>query len=62
MNPLFISKTVEQTSKKPPLRMVAMAAGAATILALASTSCATTRGFGQDVEKVGDEIQTHATH
>jgi predicted small secreted protein len=28
--------------------------------AVFSTSCATTRGFGQDLQKVGDRIETRA--
>lgn len=34
---------------------------AATLLVVLATSCSTVRGFGQDVEKVGDKIQ-HSSH
>lgn len=42
-----------------PFRWLAMSALAA--VTLAATSCATTRGFGQDVQKVGDKIERKAS-
>lgn len=39
------------------LKRLALLLLAATILALASTSCQTKKGFGQDVEKLGDKIK-----
>lgn len=60
MNPILLNKTATVSSKKSPIRIFAIAAGAATILAFASSSCATSKGFGKDVEKVGDKIQNAA--
>ncbi len=61
MNPILISKTTNITSKKSPFSVCALCVGAAILLfAGASSSCATARGFGHDVEHVGDEIQEAA--
>lgn len=61
MNPIIISKTNCQTSNKPMLRRLMLATGASILLiAGASTSCSTARGFGRDVEKTGDKIQEAA--
>lgn len=56
MNPIIITKTNCQP-KSPTVRRFAYVAGAVLILAGATTSCGTFRGFGQDVEKTGDKIQ-----
>jgi predicted small secreted protein len=62
MSPILISKTNCKTSAKSVVRRSILLTGASLILiAGASTSCNTTRGFGQDVEKTGDEIQEAAT-
>ncbi len=61
MSPILISKTRCQTATKPSFRRALLLTGASLILiAGASTSCNTTRGFGQDVEKTGDKIQEAA--
>ncbi|MES2474985.1 MAG: entericidin A/B family lipoprotein [Verrucomicrobiota bacterium] len=61
MNPILISKTNCKSNTKPNFRRVALLAGASLLLiAGASTSCSTARGFGQDVEKTGDKIQDAA--
>lgn len=58
MNPILISKTNCRTSKKANSMLTLCLAGVATAaFAIASTSCSTTKGFGRDVEKVGDKIQ-----
>jgi entericidin A len=62
MNPILIAKTNCRTSKSP-VRLLVIATGAALlIIAGVSSSCNTTRGFGQDVEKTGDKIQHAASH
>lgn len=61
MNPIFIAKTSCRASEKSTLRVFAITAGAALLLiAGATTSCGTTRGFGRDVEKTGEKIQNAA--
>ena len=45
------------TRMNSSLKRIALLLLAATILALASTSCQTKKGFGQDVEKLGDKIK-----
>jgi predicted small secreted protein len=61
MNPILITKTNCQT-KSTSMRRFALTAGAAMVLlAGATTSCSTTRGFGRDVEKTGDKIQNAAS-
>lgn len=63
MNPILISQSNCMISPKSSLRRIALLAGASLILiAGASTSCSTARGFGQDVEKTGDKIQEAASH
>ncbi len=63
MNPNLISKTNSQNSKPSPVRRFTIAAGACLLLvAGATSSCNTTRGLGQDIEKTGDKIQEAATH
>lgn len=62
MNPILISKTNCKSSGKFSFRRTALLTGASLILiASASSSCSTARGFGQDVEKTGDKIQNAAT-
>jgi predicted small secreted protein len=61
MNPILIAKTNCQNSKFAPFRLLAIAAGAAMVLAAGTTSCSTTKGFGRDVEKTGDKIQNAAS-
>lgn len=62
MNPILIPQTRCQTSKKTPVRVLALAIGTGVlILAGATTSCGTARGFGSDVEKTGDKIQDAAS-
>ena len=60
MNPIIIVQTNCQ-SKHSPVRPVALVASALLLLAGASTSCSTANGFGKDVEKTGDKIQSAAT-
>ena len=63
MNPILISKTNCKTAPASSIRRFALFAGASLILiAGATSSCSTARGFGQDVEKTGDKIQEAATH
>lgn len=58
MNPILISKSHCRSSKKANSVLTLCLAGVATAaFAIASTSCSTTKGFGRDVEKVGDKIQ-----
>jgi predicted small secreted protein len=62
MNPIIILKSNCKQSNPSKVRVYALAAGAAVILlAGATSSCSTARGFGQDVEKTGDSIQDAAT-
>jgi predicted small secreted protein len=61
MNPVLISKTVftkSATANRHVTMGLAVLATAA--FALASTSCATTKGFGHDVKKVGNKIENKA--
>ena len=60
MNPIIIVYTNCQ-SKQSPVRVVALVASALLLLAGASTACSTANGFGKDVEKTGDKIQSAAT-
>ncbi len=60
MNPIIIANTNCQ-SKQSPVRQFAMAAAALLLLAGASASCSTAKGFGKDVEKTGDKIQHAAS-
>lgn len=60
MNPILISKTNCQSAKPTSLRLATLAAGALLLIAGATTSCSTTKGFGRDVEKTGDKIQNAA--
>ncbi len=63
MNPIVISNSSCHSSKNSPVRVVALAAGAALLLiAGTATSCSTAAGFGRDVEKGGNKIQEAATN
>ena len=61
MNPILISKVVcsKPSVAKRPLT-VGLAVLATAAFAIGSTSCATTKGFGHDVEKVGNKIERKA--
>ena len=61
MNTLFISKICTRASK-PSTSGSVLLYGLASLFLVAGAipSCATTAGFGRDVEKVGDEIQDAA--
>ena len=62
MNPILIPNTSCQKSKTGPVRMFALAVGAGVLLlAGATSSCGTARGFGHDVERTGDKIQDAAS-
>ncbi len=51
-----------EDSKPTKSRIDAIAVGVAFVLiAGGTTSCGTARGFGQDVEETGDQIQEAAT-
>lgn len=61
MNPILISNTTCNSNKAAsrPL-MMGLAVVATAAFAFATTSCATTKGFGRDVQKVGNKIETKA--
>lgn len=62
MTPILIAKSNCRPAKTSSIRVFAMATGAAVLLlAGATTSCGTFRGFGRDVEKTGDKIQNAAS-
>ncbi|MEY3895047.1 MAG: hypothetical protein RLZZ214_566, partial [Verrucomicrobiota bacterium] len=53
--------TNHSSQKASSSRFTALTVGTLILIAAGmSTSCATTRGFGQDVEKTGDKIQEAA--
>ncbi len=56
-------KATNHSSRKfSSTRLAALTVGTLILIAAGmSTSCATTRGFGQDVEKTGDKIQEAAS-
>lgn len=56
MNPILISTRI--CNQRRFLAVAAVTASAAFVLA--TTSCSTTRGFGRDVQKVGEKIETEA--
>ena len=61
MNPVIISKVVcSRMSSLNRHVVLGFALIATTAFALAGTSCATSKGFGRDVQKVGDKIETAA--
>lgn len=61
MNPILLSNVIcakpAATNRFLVLGFAALATGA---FALSATSCATSKGFGRDVQKVGDKIETAA--
>jgi predicted small secreted protein len=61
MNPIIISKSNCQKVQTSSVRLLTLAAGALLLVAGATTSCSTTKGFGRDVEKTGDKIQNAAS-
>lgn len=61
MNPIIISKANCKNVKTSSVRALTLAAGALMLIAGATTSCSTTKGFGRDVEKTGDKIQNAAS-
>ncbi|RYZ66795.1 MAG: entericidin A/B family lipoprotein [Proteobacteria bacterium] len=61
MNPVLISKVVCTKSSAVSRHLtVGLAVLATAAFAFATTSCATTKGFGHDVKKVGNKIETKA--
>ncbi|WAC19353.1 entericidin A/B family lipoprotein [Luteolibacter sp. SL250] len=58
MNPVVISKTAANHFNRILLCGSALMVTAA--LALSTTSCATSKGFGRDVKKVGNKIENAA--
>jgi predicted small secreted protein len=61
MNPILISKAIcRKSTVASNVLTVCLAAVATAAFAMASTSCATTKGFGRDVQKVGDKIERQA--
>ena len=61
MNPILISKIACTTTKAANRSlMMGLAVIATAALAVATTSCATTEGFGKDVKKVGNKIENTA--
>ncbi len=61
MNPILISQSVcrkSASTTRPLIMGVALFVTAA--FAIAGSSCATTKGFGRDVQKVGNKIETKA--
>ena len=61
MNPILISRVVckpAKTASRPMMMGLAVLATAA--FALASTSCATTKGVGRDIKTVGNKIEQSA--
>jgi entericidin B len=61
MNPIFLSRVVcAKPSATNRFFILGFAFLATAAFALSTTSCATTKGFGRDVEKVGDKIERAA--
>jgi predicted small secreted protein len=62
MNPVLISKVAfTKTSAANRHLTMGLAVLATAAFAFASTSCATTKGFGHDVKKVGNKIEHKAS-
>lgn len=57
MSPILISKIRACRPSNSRVRFALMAAGASLLLVAGATSCATTKGFGRDIEKTGEKIQ-----
>jgi entericidin B len=61
MNPIVISKIAStHASKLNRIFLCGFAFMVTAALALSTTSCATSKGFGRDVQKVGDKIENAA--
>lgn len=61
MNPVIISKVVaNQLSRFNRTAALFFAVMLTAAFALSTTSCATSKGFGRDVQKVGDKIEDAA--
>lgn len=61
MNPVIISKVVStKVSALNRHLVLGFAVIGTAALALANTSCATSKGFGKDVKKVGNKIENAA--
>lgn len=61
MNPVMISRVVAGRLTAFTRNLVLGAAALViTVFTLSSTSCATSKGFGQDVQKVGGKIEQAA--
>ncbi|RYD67672.1 MAG: entericidin A/B family lipoprotein [Verrucomicrobiaceae bacterium] len=61
MNPVIISKIVSnQLSSFNRTLLCGLAVMVTAALALSTTSCATSKGFGRDVKKVGNKIENAA--
>ena len=59
MNPILISRRICHRSVRLSRRFFGLT-GLAAALALGCNSCSTTKGFGQDLQKVGDKIESEA--
>ena len=61
MNPVVISKTAaNQLSNSNRTLLCGIALMVTTAFALSTTSCATSKGFGRVVKKVGNKIENAA--
>lgn len=62
MNPIFHCNMmwVKKPSAVNRFFVLGFAAFATAAFAFSSTSCATSKGFGRDVQKVGDKIENAA--
>lgn len=61
MNPVIISQSIcSKTSATSRPLALGLAVIATAAFALAGTSCATSKGFGRDVKKVGNKIENAA--
>lgn len=61
MNPILISNVNCSNSSAAKRHLtIGLSILATAAFAIGSTSCATTKGFGQDVEKVGSKIEQKA--
>lgn len=61
MNPILISKTAACAPVKNSMtKWIAVTFASTLLLAAMTTSCSTTKGFGRDLQKVGDKIETEA--
>ncbi|MBK1883478.1 entericidin A/B family lipoprotein [Luteolibacter pohnpeiensis] len=61
MHPIFISHQFSSHKSKMRRRALGLLAlSAATAFSFATSSCATTKGFGQDMQKLGQKVETEA--